>query len=265
MRYTHVLSCAGLAAALASLAGATPAMAQKEQQFSWHGRIASGQTVEVRGINGSIDASPATGSEVEVVAVKRGRRDDPSQVKIDVVPHAGGVTICAVYPSRSGRPTNDCQPGGGHSDIRDNDVSVEFTVRVPAGVAFLGRNVNGGIGVKGLTGNVDAQTVNGGIEIATRGIARAKTVNGSIDVVMGSTDWTGDLEFESVNGAVQVTLPANASAHVTASTVNGGLNSDFPLMVQGRLNPRHIEGTIGQGGRELRLQTVNGSIELRRS
>ena len=264
MRYTHVLSCAGLAVALASLLGTTPASAQREQQFSWHGRIASGQTVEVRGINGSIEAAPATGAEVEVTAIKRGRRDDPAEVKIEVVPHAGGVTICAVYPGRWGK-ANDCRPGGGHNDTRDNDVSVEFTVHVPAGIAFSGHNVNGGIGVKGLTGNVDAETVNGGIEIATRGIARAKTVNGGIDVVMGSTDWTGDLEFESVNGGVQVSLPANANTHITASTVNGGLNSDFPLMVQGRLNPRHIEGTIGQGGRGLRLQTVNGSIDLRRS
>ncbi len=260
MRNTHMLlSCAGLAVAFAT---ALPAAAQ--QEFSWHGRIAAGQTVEIRGISGSIDASPATGPEVQVTAVKHGHRSNPADVKIEVVPHAGGVTICTVYPSRWGR-INECRPGGGHNDVRDNDVAVDFTVHVPAGVKFDGNSVNGDVNASGLTGDVQAQTVNGGIRIATRGVARGKTVNGGIDVIMGSTDWTGDLEFQSVNGGVRVTLPANASTHVSASTVNGGLNSDFPLMVQGRLNPRHIEGTIGQGGRELRLQTVNGSIDLRRS
>ncbi len=260
MRNTHMLlSCAGLAAALAT---ALPAAAQ--QEFSWHGRIPAGQTVEIRNVNGSIDASPGSGPEVQVTATKRGHRDNPADVKIEVVPHAGGVTICAVYPGRGGR-ANDCQPGGGHNDVHNNDVEVDFTVHVPAGVAFDGHNINGGVTATGLTGNVNAETVNGGIRIATQGVAHAKTVNGGIDVVMGRTDWTGTLEFKSVNGGVRVSLPANASARVSASTVNGSLNSDFPLMVQGRLNPRHIEATIGQGGRELQLETVNGSIDLRRS
>ncbi len=262
MRKSHVLvSYAGLAVA-AALA-ATPAHAQ--QEFSWHGRLAAGQTIEIRGINGGIDAAPATGPEVMVTAVKEAHhRGNPADVKIEVVPHAGGVTICAVYPTRSGA-VNDCRPGGGgHGDLRDTDVEVNFTVHVPAGVRFEGRTVNGGITANGLAGEVDANTVNGGIRISTSGIARASTVNGGVDVVMGRTDWTGTLEFKSVNGGVRVTLPGNASTEVSASTVNGGLNSDFPLMVQGRLNPRHIEGTIGQGGRKLQLETVNGTIDLRR-
>jgi len=46
--------------------------------------------------------------------------------------------------------------------------------------------------------------------------------------------------------------------------VNGSISSDFPLTVSGKLSPRHIRATIGSGGRELRLHTVNGSIELRK-
>jgi hypothetical protein len=33
----------------------------------------------------------------------------------------------------------------------------------------------------------------------------------------------------------------------------------------GKFGPRRFEGTIGQGGRELHLKTVNGRIGLRRS
>ena len=44
-------------------------------------------------------------------AEKRATRDNPESVRIDVVPHAGGVTICAVYPSRSGARPNECAPG----------------------------------------------------------------------------------------------------------------------------------------------------------
>ena len=57
--------------------------------------------------------------------------------------HADGVTICAVYPNVDGRAPNTCEPGGGQMNVRDNDVSVNFTVRVPAGVRFSGNTVNG--------------------------------------------------------------------------------------------------------------------------
>ena len=48
-----------------------------------------------------------------------------------------------------------------------------------------------------------------------------------------------------------------------AATVNGGIESDFPLTVTGRFGPRRVSGTIGGGGRDLRLETVNGGIHIR--
>jgi hypothetical protein len=47
--------------------------------------------------------------------------------------------------------------------------------------------------------------------------------------------------------------------------VNGSITTDFPLTVQGKWGPRKAHGTIGGGGRELSLETVNGSVELRKA
>jgi len=82
---------------------------------------------------------------------------------------------------------------------------------------------------------------------------------------MGSANWSRPHECASVNGSVAVQLPANASAEVHASTVNGSIRTDFPLTVQGKFVGRHIDGKIGSGGRELKLNTVNGSIQLRQT
>jgi DUF4097 and DUF4098 domain-containing protein YvlB len=89
-------------------------------------------------------------------------------------------------------------------------------------------------------------------------------VNGSITAAMGRADWSGPLELKTVNGTITVELPASTSARVEASTVNGGIETDFPLTVTGRLGPRHVSGTIGSGGRDLTLETVNGGIHIRR-
>jgi DUF4097 and DUF4098 domain-containing protein YvlB len=139
---------------------------------------------------------------------------------------------------------------------------VDFTVHVPAGVNLVAKTVQGDVTADSLGANVKAYTVNGDVEVSTKGYAEASTVNGSIRAAMGKADWTGGLDFNTVNGGITVTLPAGFGASVEAKTVNGELDSDFPLTVQGRFSRRTFRGTIGNGGRDLTLSTVNGSIRL---
>ncbi len=251
--------------ALTALSGG-PAKPVRADDFQWRKALASGKTIEIIGVNGAIDASGTGGREVEVVAVKRARRSDPESVHIEVVEHPDGVTICAVYPNARSNEENECREGGkGRNNTRNNDVQVAWTVRVPAGVKFIGRTVNGGIVARGLTAEAEVHTVNGDLTVETTSFASATTVNGSIDARVGRTDWTGEAEFETVNGGITIDLPASASMEVDASTVNGSMNTDFPLTIRGKWGPRRMSGTIGQGGRTLSLNTVNGSMSLRRS
>jgi DUF4097 and DUF4098 domain-containing protein YvlB len=233
------------------------------EEFRWHGTVAPGRTLEIKGVNGGIHAEPAAGSDVEIVALKQGRRSSPHDVEIMVVPHDGGVTVCAVYPG-SGTP-NRCEPGtGGHMNVRNNDVSVDFTVRLPTGVGLVARTVNGAVHARGLQGRVEAHTVNGSVHVATEGAAQAETVNGSIDAALGRTDWPEEASFQTVNGSITVALPTQASTAVDARTVNGGITVDFE-MTGTRATRREVSGTIGAGGRRLALATVNGAIRLRRA
>jgi hypothetical protein len=254
-------------AAFAHVSAAAPEPQQRQgSDFRFREPLAAGRTIEIRDINGSISAEPASGGEVEVVAVKRARRSDPEEVRVEVVRHAGGVTICALYPNPGGEP-NTCESGPNQrSHVRNNDTTVDFTVRVPAGVRFDGRTVNGKVEANNLGADVDAQTVNGSINVSTAGLARAQTVNGSITAVMGRADWQDGLEFKTVNGGIDLSLPASVSARVEARTLNGEITSDFPLTVTGTFSRRRLSGTIGGGSdRELRLETVNGSVQIRRA
>jgi hypothetical protein len=240
----------------ATTAGGT----QQGEEWRWSGRVAAGRTIEIRGVNGDVSAEAASGDQVEVRAQKHGRDDDPDDVRIEVVEHEGGVTICAVYPGRNNR----CQPGGGEMRVRDNDVEVDFAVRVPRGVRFEGNTVNGGVDAMNLQGPVALNTVNGGVRLeTTSGDAEAHTVNGSINATVRALG-ERPLRFETVNGGITVSLPASLSADLEAETVNGTIETDFPIQVQGRMSPRELNGRIGQGGRTLDLETVNGSIRLRR-
>jgi len=237
-------------------------------EFRWNGPIAQGQTVEIRGINGRITAEPGTGNEVQVLAVKSSRRSDVNAVQVKVVQHSRGVTICAVYPNDSGE-LQDCEGDSGQRqrsekfNIKDNDVNVDFTVKVPARVSFVGKTVNGEISASQLTGNVVAKTVNGSIRISTTGYAEATTVNGEISARVGDAQWANAVNFSTLNGGINLDLPATLSTDVEAETLNGQINSDFPINLTSLKDRRHLRGRIGAGGRELLLKTLNGSINLR--
>lgn len=88
---------------------ASHARTQDRDRWTWRRTVAQGRILEIRGVNGSVLAQRASGSEVEVTAYKHGHRSDPSDVRIDVGEHGDGVTICAVYPGDD----NECRPGVG--------------------------------------------------------------------------------------------------------------------------------------------------------
>ncbi len=237
-----------------------------EEEFTWSGTVAKGDAIEIQNLNGAIAAEYASGSQVEVVAIKEGKASDVAEVSIEVVEHTGGVTICAIYPTRNGRE-NVCAAGD-DSELHSNDKNkarVTFEVRVPAGVEFVGSTMNGRVTADDMQSNLRLTTMNGAISADSTGWVHATTMNGAVDVEMGSADWSGELELASMNGAITVTLPASASVSVDAETMNGRVSSDWDdVQAHGR-RKNHASGTIGNGGRELELSTMNGSIRLRRA
>jgi putative adhesin len=252
---------------VAALLSATTAALGAAQDFNWHGRIAQGKRLEVKGVNGDVRAVLSSGAEAVVNAAKHSRRSDPDDVEIKVVESEDGITICAVYPTPPrARRENSCEPGDRwHSSTEDNDVVVDFEVQVPAGVVFNGQTVNGEMSAEGLKADVKASTVNGSVRVTTTGLAEAATVNGSVYVEMGRADWSDELEFTTVNGKITLIMPGKLDTEIRASTVNGEIESDYPLMISGKFGPRHVRGTIGAGGRTLNLSTVNGEIRLRKA
>lgn len=248
------------------LAAPAPSRPIALDDFHWKKKLTAGQVIRIQGINGSVRATGTSASEADVSAVKKARHGNPDLVKIDVVEDANGVTICALYPDRHGEATGHC--GDRHHDDCCNketdDVSVDFTIAVPAGVRFEGATVNGDVSVSGLDADADGTTVNGSVDVATKGHASASTVNGSVRATMGKT-LDSDMDFSTVNGGITLTMPADLACEIRAGTVNGSIDSDFPITISGKMNPTSLRGSIGSGGHLLKLSTVNGSIRLRKA
>jgi RNA polymerase sigma factor (sigma-70 family) len=123
---------------------------------------------------------------------------------------------------------------------------------------------NGRVTVDGGTGPLDLNTTNGRIEIkATKAAVKAHTTNGAIH--FSGTLSEGDHTFNTSNGSVTVTLPADARFRFDAQTSNGKVTSQFSLKDgDSKKKKTHLSGTVGDNPTTtLKLHTSNGNIEVK--
>ncbi|MFL5464200.1 MAG: DUF4097 family beta strand repeat-containing protein [Gemmatimonadaceae bacterium] len=266
----------------APVLGAQQQFGRDSDTWRWDGKVDAGRWMSVFNINGSVDFQPSTDNMVHLIAEKRSNGREMDDIHFEVVQVGGNVTICAIWNDNS-----RCEDGGveqfRNRGNNQNHSSVKFTVSVPRSVKVGAHSVNGGVSVRDVGAEVRANTVNGGVVVRnTNGPVRATTVNGGVDVntavgpvsahtVNGNVDarmttlqGNDDMDFKTVNGSVAIYVPARFDATFRFDTVHGGIDSDFPMTLSGRWGPRHAAGTIGNGGRDIRASSVNGSIELRK-
>jgi len=260
----------GFAAAALLLSFAPTSALSQDDTFEWEGRLAAGATLHVQNIVGNVHAVLASGNRAEVVATKMGRRSDFGEVDIEVAETDDGIKICVSYGSwnHGGAPCeHDDRDRPDNRRDDDIDVSVEFEVRVPAGVDFRGGTVTGDVEATGLRSQVAASSVTGDVTVSSTELVSANTVTGSLDVELGNADWD-DLDFHTVTGDITLRLPAGLDANFEFQSISGDFESDFEVEIENqrrRLVGTRVRGTIGDGGRTLSLKTVSGDVRLRRA
>ena len=96
------------------------------------------------------------------------------------------------------------------------------------------------------------------------GSVKGSTTNGGLVVELTGDRWDGEtLDVSTTNGGVIMSVPENYSAHVETGTVNGSVNTDFPVTVQGRIT-KQLALNLGSGGATVRAMTTNGGVHLKK-
>ena len=238
-------------------------------------------------INGGISVKGYEGKEVIVEAKPRGHvvgedeeemEDEGEDEKPDK--HAGMMRLKA---------------GGGGLEVEENknvmEISVpswkadiDLTIQVPMNTSLELHAVNnGGIKVENVNGGIEVENVNGGISLSRiSGSAVAQTVNGDVTATFTRLDGKTPLSLITLNGDVDITLPAAAKVDFKLKIDNQGeIYSDFELTLQNKTEKtvedkrahggryhlsinKTVFGSINGGGQEITLKTFNGDILLRK-
>jgi hypothetical protein len=154
----------------------------------------------------------------------------------------------------------------GPENRKDHWWSVSYEIFVPRRSNLSLKTTNGGISIAEVSGRLEFSALNGGVSLRRiGGSVKGGTTNGGLNVELSGERWDGEaLDVKTTNGGVSISIPENYSAHLETGTVNGHLNVDFPVTVQGNIT-RELAVNLGSGGPTIRAMTTNGGVKIRRS
>jgi DUF4097 and DUF4098 domain-containing protein YvlB len=146
--------------------------------------------------------------------------------------------------------------------------AVSFEVLVPRRSGLELKAHNGGIGISDVEGDIQFEAQNGGVTLQRLGgDVKGRTVNGGLKVELAGNTWRGNqMDVQTTNGGINVSMPEFYSARFETSTVNGNVSSDMPnVQISKDRRERQQSITLGSGGPLVRLTTTNGGIKLGKS
>ncbi len=192
----------------------------------------AGRRLELSNVSGAIVVTATSGNTIELVGERTVRAktqaalDDARRDSTPVVTQTpDGVVVFGAGGARRG--CDERSPGRERWDEPTSRVETSFTIRVPASLSLRLCTVNGRTSVTGVSAAVAVTGVNGRVEVTgARGPIAITTVNGGVIAAFVAPP-DGASSVKTVNGDVEMTLPAATTADVWLNTRNGGLFTDF--------------------------------------
>jgi len=233
--------------------GSLFASVTEEETFSF--TLEDGGRFSISNVNGSITITGASGSSVEIIAIKKAdNQKELDEIEIEISHSANEIEIETELGDSNGWFHNSTSG------------QVRYEIIVPDGTELDSvETVNGDVTISGVFGNVTAESVNGDLDISDLvGDVSLSTVNGSVNAAFAQCEGEQSIKTETVNGRVTISLPESSDVQITADTLNGGINGrDFGLVTDKGFVGSDLNGKIGNGSARLNIDTVNGSIKIR--
>lgn len=145
-------------------------------------------------------------------------------------------------------------------DVRASSVSGSVRVFNAKG-DVMGRSTSGDVAVRAPGGRVDSDSSSGSITIRdANNDVRARTNTGHLDIV-GNPSGNSYWDLKTVSGSVNISVPPDASFHLSSNAVSGQIRTQIPIMIEER-DKHSLRARMGTGNGRVEVHTVSGSIEL---
>lgn len=235
-------------------------------------------TLKAHVLTGGITIKGYEGKEVVIEARSRGDRGDRRSRSEENT--AGMRRLQNPFTGLTAEEENNVISVGVSALSR----AVDLTIQVPVRTSLKLSSVNdGNIKVERVQGEIEVNNTNGGIVLSgISGSVVAHALNGNIVVTLDEATANKAMSFSSMNGKIDVTLPAGIKANLSLRSDNGEIYSDFEIkMDYGASRPvvedsrgkggtfrvrvdKTMRGSINGGGPEFQFKNFNGNIYIRK-
>ncbi len=205
-------------------------------------------------INGEVEINGWDKNEIKITAtITADNQEARDRITIDFKENGRGVSVETHYKKSSSWKNN-------------NSGSVDYLVMVPQQAKLAAIElVNGSLSIENVSGEMKIDLVNG--SIVAKGLMNdsdINSVNGSIEVsYQGISENLKDISIDTVNGRIELNVPAEINANVDIETMHGSIRNDFGLSADKNMfSGRNLHGTIGSGDIRISIESVNGGIRL---
>jgi len=231
----------------------------KNFSYSTAANEASNYTLEVTNVNGAVTLSPWGQASflINGTITAKGLGSSPAQVNLVNSSMNGNIVFQAQFPNNA-------------VFLISQTYSVKINVFIPVSVhlsKLVVGNVNGLVQATGLnvTG-ASFSSANGDIDFSCSscgsGGFSAQTTNGNIAGTFSRPIIGGNYTMSSQNGNVQMTVPSSSSFKLTASLVNGNIQTPNLVLSNQTKTTTQVTATVGAGTADVKLSTVNGQITI---
>jgi hypothetical protein len=170
--------------------------------------------------------------------------------------------------------------------MRNGLRTTDLTLRVPTNCSMHLSTVNdGNIEVENVNGDLEVNCTNGSVKLTgISGSAVAHALNEDLTASFVKVNPQKSMSFSSLNGKIDVTLPADLKASVYLKSDQGEIYSDFDMKVltenispssrveenkgkKGKFRvsvEKAVRASINGGGPELQFTNFNGDIYIRK-
>jgi len=153
------------------------------------------------------------------------------------------------------------------ADIEASSGDGSITIDAVSG-AIKAHSGDGSIKLDQVTGGIDVSTGDGSIAVTGKlsGL-HARSGDGSVRIRAAAGSGASESwDITTGDGSVVLEVANDFGANLDAHTGDGGIDVENITLseVTGRIGRNSLRGKIGNGGRDLRVRTGDGSITLRR-
>ena len=164
------------------------------------------------------------------------------------------------------------------SGVSKSSADGHYTIKVPKGLSckidYNSPFAHDDLKINGFSGELEISTMNSDIFLeSVTGPLLLNSINGDINIAFSNVNQKAPISITTINGEIDVTIPAGTAAELSMSSLQGEIYTDFDIDFKQKYEKegltyvgggQDVEGNINGGGVDILLKTINDNIYLRK-